>query len=90
MDVETAKAPTGQKVDVTSIERTVIDIAVRPAYSRGVPHVLEAYKRARGRVSVARLTSLLAKFVGEFINWYWHSSALQTAIAMKLEFRTRL
>jgi predicted transcriptional regulator of viral defense system len=60
--VETAKAPTGQKVDVTSMERTLIDIAVRPAYSGGVSHVLEAYKRARGRVSVSQLTSLLAKF----------------------------
>jgi hypothetical protein len=36
MEVETAKAPTGQEVDVTSIERTLIDIAVRPAYSGGV------------------------------------------------------
>jgi predicted transcriptional regulator of viral defense system len=62
MGVETAEAPTGQNVDVTSIERTLIDIAVRPAYSGGVSHVLEAYKRARGRVSVSQLTSLLAKF----------------------------
>jgi hypothetical protein len=62
MDVETAKAPTGQEVDVTSIERTLIDIAVRPAYSGGAAHVLEAYKKARGRVSVSRLISLLARF----------------------------
>src|SRR6202521_1124432 len=61
-DVETAKAPTGQEVDVTSIERTLIDIAVRPAYSGGVSHVLEAYKRARDRVSVSKLISLLDKF----------------------------
>jgi hypothetical protein len=61
MDVETANAPTGQEVDVTSLERTLIDIAVRPAYSGGVSHVLEAYKRARGRISVSRLISLLAK-----------------------------
>jgi hypothetical protein len=62
MGVETAKAPTGQKVNVTSIERTLIDIAVRPAYSGGAPRILEAYKQARGRVSVSRLTSLLDKF----------------------------
>lgn len=62
MDVETARAPTGHEVDVTSIERTLIDIAVRPAYSGGVLHVVEAYKKARGRVSVSRLISLLAKF----------------------------
>jgi predicted transcriptional regulator of viral defense system len=61
-DVETATAPTGQSVDVTSLERTLIDIVVRPAYSRGVPHILEAYKRARGRASISRLISLLAKF----------------------------
>lgn len=62
IDVETVKAPTGQEVQVTSLERTLLDIAVRPAYSGGVPHVLEAYKRARGRASISKLMALLAKF----------------------------
>jgi predicted transcriptional regulator of viral defense system len=62
VDVETVKAPTGQDVEVTSLERTLIDIAVRPVYSGGFSRVLEAYRRARDRVSVSGLISLLAKF----------------------------
>jgi hypothetical protein len=61
-DVETTTAPTGQEVDVTSKERTLIDIVVRPAYSGGVAQVLEAYRRARGRVSVPNMLKLLDRF----------------------------
>ena len=35
------KAPTGQEVEVTSKERTLIDIAIRPAYSGGVAQILK-------------------------------------------------
>jgi len=62
INIETTKSPAGQDVEVTSLERTLIDITVRPAYSGGVPHVLEAYRRARSRLSVAHLIALLAKF----------------------------
>jgi hypothetical protein len=62
IDVMAMKAPTGQDIELTSIERTLIDITVRPAYSGGVPHVLEAYKRARDHISVPKLLALLAEF----------------------------
>jgi hypothetical protein len=62
IDVKAMKAPTGEDLEVTSLERTLIDITVRPAYSGGVPRVLEAYKRVRGHISVARLIALLAEF----------------------------
>jgi len=62
IDIETVKTPTGQEVEVTSLERTLIDITVRPAYSGGIPRVLEVYKRARDGVSIAKLIVLLAKF----------------------------
>jgi predicted transcriptional regulator of viral defense system len=61
-DIETTKAPTGQEVEVTSKERTLIDIAVRPAYSGGVAQILEAYKRARSQVSVQKMLKLLETF----------------------------
>ena len=46
-------------VRVTGIERTLIDIAVRPFYSGGVACVLNAYRRARGEVSIEKLVTIL-------------------------------
>jgi predicted transcriptional regulator of viral defense system len=48
-----------QPLPVTQIERTLIDIAVRPAYSGGVHQVLEAYKRAKDRAAIGTLLATL-------------------------------
>lgn len=47
------------KLRVTNIERTLIDIVVRPSYAGGVFQVLNAYRRAKDRVSVATLLMYL-------------------------------
>jgi hypothetical protein len=60
--VELTKAPSGHDVHVTSLERTLIDITVRPGYSGGVSTVLRAFRLARNRTSVTKLISLLKKF----------------------------
>lgn len=43
----------------TDLERTLIDIAIRPVYSGGVFEVLEAYKKAKGRINTKKLSDYL-------------------------------
>jgi hypothetical protein len=47
------------RLRMTSLERTLIDIAVRSAYAGGVRSVVQAYGAALPRVSIAKLTSTL-------------------------------
>jgi len=46
-------------ISVTNIDRTLIDIVVRPAYSGGIFQVLEAYRSARDIVSVEAVHRML-------------------------------
>lgn len=46
-------------IRITDIERTLIDIAVRPFYAGGVGEVLKAYERAGRQASVNRIAALL-------------------------------
>ena len=57
--VVSERAPNGNSVDVTNVERTLIDIVVRPIYSGGIFEVLDVYKRTKGGVSVDDLVRLL-------------------------------
>ncbi len=44
---------------MTSLERTLIDIAVRPTYAGGAAPVLQCFRAARERVDAAALTAML-------------------------------
>lgn len=46
---------------ITDVERTLIDITVRPEYAGGPTEVLHAYKAASNKVSINRLTAILRK-----------------------------
>lgn len=46
-------------IPVTNLERTLIDITVRPIYAGGVSSVLEAYRNARESLSLNKLVAIL-------------------------------
>lgn len=50
----------GLHVKVTGLERTLIDATVRPDYAGGVQAVLNAFREARGQISVENLVSILS------------------------------
>lgn len=52
---------TGERIKLTDIERTLIDVTVRPNYAGGVYEVLKAYERAAGKVSVNKMMAMLSK-----------------------------
>ncbi len=49
------------QIQVTGLERTLIDIAVRPNYSGGIYEVLKAYEKAHSYVSINKLSAILEK-----------------------------
>jgi predicted transcriptional regulator of viral defense system len=61
LGVEAVSGPASESLQVTNLERTLIDIVVRPAYSGGVSHVRKAYRAAKDRLSVDRLLAILKK-----------------------------
>jgi predicted transcriptional regulator of viral defense system len=51
----------GNNLRCTNIERTLIDITVRPSYAGGVSEILRAYTKAQPIVSINKLVSYLKK-----------------------------
>ncbi|HUC81008.1 MAG TPA: hypothetical protein VMR70_08835 [Flavisolibacter sp.] len=54
------------KLRLTDLERTLLDITVRPQYGRGANTVLQAYREGKGRIDVQRLRQLL-----EHLNYHY-------------------
>lgn len=61
LGVENLAGPSNESVRATNLERTLIDIVVRPNYSGGIFQVFEAYRAAKDRVSTNRLVATLKK-----------------------------
>ena len=61
LEVGPLSMDTSETVDVTRLERTLVDIAVRPDYAGGIYQVREAYKTARDRASINTLMATLKK-----------------------------
>jgi len=61
LQVGEIRGPSRERLAVTKLERTLIDIAVRPIYGGGVRRVLEAYQAARERLVANRLVATLKR-----------------------------
>jgi len=61
LEVSQIEGPAGELLDVTKLERTLIDITVRPIYAGGVHEVAGAFREARDRISVNTLLATLKK-----------------------------
>jgi hypothetical protein len=77
LEVGTLTGPSGETLQVTKLERTLIDIVVRPAYAGGIYQVLEAFKGARDRVSTNVLLATLRRL--------GHAYPYQQAIGFYME-----
>tara|TARA_R110001599_G_scaffold64023_3_gene179198 strand:+ start:855478 stop:856365 length:888 start_codon:yes stop_codon:yes gene_type:complete len=82
-------------IRVTNLERTLIDISLRPYYSGGVEEVLHAYKLARDNVNVTQLAKYLAKlnYVYPFhqaIGWYMEKAGYSDKQLKILRSRPKL
>ncbi len=49
----------GNEIKITNVERTLIDITVRPFYAGGVFEVLSAYRLAKGHFSINAMLAIL-------------------------------
>jgi len=49
----------GETLELTNLERTLIDITVRPGYGGGTESVLHSYGRAIEKMSIGRLTEMI-------------------------------
>jgi predicted transcriptional regulator of viral defense system len=61
LGVVTIEGKNKRQLFVTDVERTLIDITVRPSYAGGVFEVLKAFHKAKDKVSINKLTALLKK-----------------------------
>ena len=81
--------PEGEEIRLTNVERTLIDITVRPGYAGGVFEVLKAFRNAKGRVSVNRLVAMLKRLdyiypYHQAIGFYLERSGVYEESSMRL------
>jgi predicted transcriptional regulator of viral defense system len=55
------QGPDHEPVQVTSLERTLIDVIVRPQYAGGIHNVVKCFEKAKDRISISEIANLLAR-----------------------------
>ncbi len=88
LGVENTTLEDGSEIYVTNIERTLIDIAVRPVYSGGIGEVAKAYRIAADKVSGNRLATYLKSLnytypYHQVIGYYMEKAGNYTESQMK-------
>jgi predicted transcriptional regulator of viral defense system len=59
LGVESIAAASGRSFSATNLERTLVDLTVRPAYAGGITAALECFRVAKARVSMEKLLQIL-------------------------------
>jgi predicted transcriptional regulator of viral defense system len=59
LGVEPLAAPSGRSFSATNLERTLVDLTVRPAYAGGIKAALECFRVAKARASMEKLLKIL-------------------------------
>jgi hypothetical protein len=89
LGIQDLDSPSTGHIRVTNIERTLIDITVRPFYAGGVFEVLKAYNAANGKLQINKMVSYLRnlKFVYPYhqaIGFYMEKAAVYKSSLIEL------
>ena len=90
LEVGRLEGPRGEALEVTKLERTLVDIVVWPVYAGGVYQILETYRAAKERLSLGLLLSTLKKLDHAYpyhqaIGFYMEQAGYDEALLRRVE-----